>query len=428
MRILTVVFNLEKGGTQRAAQNFAEAYRDMGHDSRVLATHRGGVREDELRQRNVSVWHGVESSTVAEIAAWRPEVVHVHSHGLEKGHLDALFHACPDARLVETNVFSLPSPWVRSLHVSFQLSMWCDWLYHLRGNFSWPSAIVPNPVRSAGFRRATPEAIAAFRECHGVRGDEIVLGRVGQAYDRKWSPLLIEAFENVRRRSPRTKLIVVNPPRSIVERCHRSQFSESIVVIDHLVGDEAMSIAYSAMDIFVHVADQGESFGLVLTEAMLCETPVVTLSTPWEDNSQAEVVGNDVGGLVATTRKGFGEAIDVLVRDDDLRARLGTQGRQKVLAEYESHRVAAMALNHAFMAPPPIPDPATARQGVLHIYRNAIDSPSWLTCACLGHFQRLQLTRYTTGYQPWASLFTRCATTLWSRAASMLASGRRDKS
>ena len=35
-KILTVVIDLEKGGAQRAAQNFAMGYKYLGYDSRVL--------------------------------------------------------------------------------------------------------------------------------------------------------------------------------------------------------------------------------------------------------------------------------------------------------------------------------------------------------------------------------------------------------
>ena len=40
------------------------------------------------------------------------------------------------------------------------------------------------------------------------------------------------------------------------------------------------------MDVFAHSAQQGESFGYVLAEAALCEIPIVTMATPWADDSQ----------------------------------------------------------------------------------------------------------------------------------------------
>jgi hypothetical protein len=55
MRILTVVYNLEKGGTQRAAQNFCEGYKELGHDSKIVAAYNSGIRETELQEKGIEV-------------------------------------------------------------------------------------------------------------------------------------------------------------------------------------------------------------------------------------------------------------------------------------------------------------------------------------------------------------------------------------
>jgi hypothetical protein len=119
------------------------------------------------------------------------------------------------------------------------------------------------------------------------------------------------------------------------------------VLIDRLEGDAELVAAYSAMDVFGHAAAQGESFGYVLTEAMLCEVPVVTLSTPWGDNAQVEVVGHGVGGLVAANSRAFRQLMDRLVMDPDLRAALGAQGRSKVHRQYAAVPVAERAVTLA---------------------------------------------------------------------------------
>lgn len=56
MKILTVVYSLGKGGTERAAQNFAFGYSDIGysdigHDSRFLYTRIDGVRREYLEKK-----------------------------------------------------------------------------------------------------------------------------------------------------------------------------------------------------------------------------------------------------------------------------------------------------------------------------------------------------------------------------------------
>lgn len=74
----------------------------------------------------------------------------------------------------------------------------------------------------------------------------------------------------------------------------------------------------------------GESFGIVLAEAILCGLPVVTLQTPYADNSQAEVVGHNIGGLVANRYTGVYEAVTLLLENRQLRNLLVAQGQKSI--------------------------------------------------------------------------------------------------
>lgn len=408
MRILSVLRDLDKGGTQRVAQNFAEAYQALGHESRVLATRAGGVRHEELARQGVHVWLRTQPETMAAIAEWRPDIVHIHSHGPTREEMRRVLDCCRSATVIETNVFSRPSPWIAKVDVSFQLSTWCRWLYARRAGTRAPSAVLPNAVKVGGFHRVPPERIGAFRAEHGIGPDELVIGRIGQADESKWSALLVDTFEHLRDQGIPVKLVVVNAPQNIVARCHSSQHAAAVIVIDKVIGDEALSTVYSAMDLFVHVADHGESFGLVLAESMLCETPVVTLSTPWRDNTQGEVVGHGVGGLVATTPAGFIVAVADLIRDPVQRREFGRRGRERILARYDSMTLAREALNHAMTGGPQKALPPPDRRTILALYCDAGDSPSWLTTLLLGRLSRLELTRYSTGYETWYAFGQRC--------------------
>ena len=66
MKILTVVYNLEKGGTQRVAQIFAEAYHELGYDSRILSLYGLGCRYDEIRDI-LYVWNTLSHANLLEI-------------------------------------------------------------------------------------------------------------------------------------------------------------------------------------------------------------------------------------------------------------------------------------------------------------------------------------------------------------------------
>lgn len=335
MNILTVVHSLSKGGTQRAAQNFALGYAALGHDSRVFYTREDGLRRGELQKAGVPVCMLSASPRPGMWSDWSPDVVHVHSHGLRPHEFKWLQAQSPAARFIETNVFSRPSPWADHLTGSFQLSNWCKALYALRSGGESPSTVIPYPVQTSAFAPAGRERVAAFRQAHGIGERDLVIGRIGQAYDSKWSRTLLEDFDHVRSGRPDVKLLLVNPPRSIIGRAARSPWAKDVVILDSIQGDRGLCDAYSAMDVFYLVADQGESFGMVLAESLLCETPVLTLATPWLDNSQGEVVGHGIGGWVAARRHSLPSLLKRMLDDSALRARMGEQGRKSILQRYD---------------------------------------------------------------------------------------------
>jgi hypothetical protein len=123
-----------------------------------------------------------------------------------------------------------------------------------------------------------------------------------------------------------------------------------IIEIPFLNGDAALRACYSALDVFVHAARIGESFGMVLTEAMLCGCPVVTLSTPARDNSQLEVVGHMRGGLIVNDAASMVDAIELLIRDEPLRRRLAHDGAAHVKAHYTLDQVIPTLLRIAQLA------------------------------------------------------------------------------
>jgi hypothetical protein len=83
---------------------------------------------------------------------------------------------------------------------------------------------------------------------------------------------------------------------------------------------------------------------MVLCEAMLCGVPVVTLSTPLKDNSQLEVVGHRMGGLVALTQDALPEAMIALIEDADLGGRVRTGGAAWVRGRFATDLVSRRAM------------------------------------------------------------------------------------
>jgi len=400
MKILTLVASLGKGGVERTAQIFAEGYQALGVDSRVLAVVKGGPREEYLQSKGIPFWIGIHDRSMKEIREWNPEAIHIHSHGFDLENNPFLCDLLANRTVVEKNIFSLPVPWTHRTNYSYQLSCWCDWRFcTFAPQLASKAVIVPNAAIATSFIRAAAEEVMAFKQQYNIPGQALVIGRIGQHFETKWSPVLIHAFNRLAKKYDSLHLLLVSPSKRIVAQAGTSPFSKRITIIDYILGDTSLSTAYSAMDIFALAADQGESFGNVLAEAMLCEVPVVALSTPWGDNSQCEVTGHRQGGLIALSPTGFRKALDALIRDPQLRETLGRTGRKRIMEKYDYLKVAQQSLDiiQGKIRPEKRHD---LDQKIIAIYKDAFDRPSPLTLFFLKKKKYLWMTRYTTQYEP----------------------------
>lgn len=401
MKILTVINNLTKGGTERAAQTFSEAYHKLGFDSRIIALYGLGPRYEEIKD-TIPVWEGLSNSNCTEIATWKPDIIHIHSHGPEEKEINKLITLkSNDTTVIETNVFSKPSPWADKVDISFQLSTWALWVFNLRGGDKYNSAVVPYPIKCDSFKVPEKDKVNAFKKEHNIPTDAFVIGRIGQFYDGKWSPMLIDAFNQLSETIPNLYLLIINPPESILDIAKISPYTKNIVHIPRIIGDDNLALAYAAMDIMLHIALQGESFGMVLPEAILSGTPVVALSTPWADNSQCEVIGHGKGGYIVNSLQGIKKAIQTIKDGNDS---LFDEGRQHIENNYEYTLVAKKALELASKKPKKT---RVSSKQIVKILKNSLDKSQLMTTA----FLRMntdwfrQQTIYTAKYKNTSALF-----------------------
>ncbi|MFZ2189838.1 MAG: glycosyltransferase family 4 protein [Candidatus Magasanikiibacteriota bacterium] len=348
MKILTIIYDLDKGGTQRAAQIFAESYKKIGHDSRMLSLYGLGCRYDEIKDY-IKVWHTISEENLIEIKQWNPDIIHIHSHGPKEEDINRILDYLKNdhIKIIEQNVFSKPSPWAKRIDVSFQLSNWALWLFNMRGGNKFKTAIVPYPVDCSKFCCSNDSEIKKFKDTYNIPQDALVIGRIGQSFTGKWSLVLVDSFNKLAKIYSNLYLVVVNPSANIIKEVNKSEFKNRIIHIPKIYGDKALSIAYSSFELMVHTAEQGESFGYVLAESILCGTPVITLSTPWGDNSQCEVVGNYKGGYVVNNLRGIVSAVQYYFDNPDQQIALKRLGREHIYSNYDCIKVANEALENA---------------------------------------------------------------------------------
>jgi phosphatidylinositol alpha-mannosyltransferase len=154
------------------------------------------------------------------------------------------------------------------------------------------------------------------------RGHRIVF--IGRHDARKGLPVLLRAWPEIRRRSgARLRLIGTDPLQYRLLHA-RMRFDEDGVDVLGIVPNTERDAELAAAKLFVSPALGGESFGMVLVEALACGTPVVASDIP----GFAGVVSADAAALVPPgDEQALVDAVCDLLADEPRRVAMGRAGR-----------------------------------------------------------------------------------------------------
>jgi 2-deoxystreptamine N-acetyl-D-glucosaminyltransferase/2-deoxystreptamine glucosyltransferase len=162
------------------------------------------------------------------------------------------------------------------------------------------------------------------------------IGYVGRLAPQKRPDVLVEAFGLMRERA---ELVVVGdgPDRALVERAVAGSPARERITLRGFVAHEAVPGVLAALDVLV-LPSAYEEMGSVLTEAMAAGLPVVASDV---GGIPTVVVDGRTGLLVPPLdRAALAAALDLVVGDPDLRARLAAGARERA-GEYAWPRLAA---------------------------------------------------------------------------------------
>ena len=135
---------------------------------------------------------------------------------------------------------------------------------HLGGD----AVLIPNGVHVGGFSEAPP-----FPGWPGEGGALGFLGRIDEP--RKGFPVLLQAFEKLAGVRPQLRLLVAGPGDGDDVRTSLPEAVRSRVTLLGMVSDADKARMLHSVDVFVAPNIGGESFGIVLLEAMASGTPVL---------------------------------------------------------------------------------------------------------------------------------------------------------
>ena len=329
------------GGVNNQIRAQAAALRGLGHDVRIFGPASGALAEGEVslgRTLNVTIGGtasglGVDPRALGAVRRMVREpfdVVHVHEPFTPlapwlvllgaRAPLVGTFHVHREEghRLYAATSWAL-RPLARRLRARIAVSDAARRTVepHFPGRYD----IVPNGIDVRRFQTLRP------RPAH-MAADRRWVVYVGRLEPRKGVDVLIYAMHRVQKRAPEAALLIVGdgPERERLKGLARA--TGISVTFAGALPDDDLVACLQAADIVCSPALGGESFGIVLLEAMASGKPIVASRI----DGYAELIGDaDCARLVPPGDDGaLAAALAILVANDDLRRRLGACGVEDV--------------------------------------------------------------------------------------------------
>ena len=177
--------------------------------------------------------------------------------------------------------------------------------------------IIPNGVR------IPPEQELAERDDHVVF--------IGRQEPRKGLAVLLSAWPEVRRRTGARLRLIGADPLAVRLLMGRHGFSDDGVDVLGIVDNATRTRELERAKALAAPSLGGESFGMVLTEAFACATPVVASDIA----GYRDVMREDTGLLVPPGEPALlAEALVALLSDEARRAELGAAARRLAVERY----------------------------------------------------------------------------------------------
>ncbi|GAA4575475.1 glycosyltransferase family 4 protein [Planotetraspora kaengkrachanensis] len=331
------------GGVQAHIRDLAEALIADGHDVSVITP---AADDAPLPSYVTSAGRAVPvpyNGSVARLAfgflsanrvrKWIREggfdVLHVHEPAVPslgvlacwvaRGPMVATFHASYE----RSRAMSVAAPMLQSAlekinaRIAVSDAARRTLVEHLGGD----AVLIPNGVTVSRYAEATP--------LPGWGPDGQVIGFLGRMDEpRKGLPVLLEAFSLLAPERPGLRLLIAGPGDhdDVLDRVPR-QYRDRVGLLG-MVSEADKVRAYHSVDIFCAPNLGGESFGIVLTEAMSAGAPILASDIP----AFRRVLGGGQAGALFTTgdATALAEEAARLLDDPGRRAKLSDEARHAV--------------------------------------------------------------------------------------------------
>lgn len=259
------------------------------------------------------------------------DIVHVHeplAPGLSllacwaaRGPLVATWHSSHERSRILSAGYAVAQTAIEKVRGCIAVSE--DARYTLVAHVGGDAVLIPNGVRVSAY--AGEERHPAVEPS---RPSILFLGRIDEP--RKGLQVLADALPAVVAAVPGIQVLIAGPGDEDDALARIPEEARGNVVFLGRVSDEDKARALRSVDVYVAPHTGGESFGIVLIEAMSAGTPVIASDLP----AFRRVLEDGRSGLLFPSEDGdaLAEAVVALLADPDARDALALAGRERVRA------------------------------------------------------------------------------------------------
>lgn len=210
----------------------------------------------------------------------------------------------------------------RNIVWTIHLSQWQRKRWVQSGGKANLSSVIPVPVH-------LPSTAENLRAELGLSVETLTFGFHQRASDLIASPIPLQAFAELNNRN--FHFIIMGGGDF-----YKSQASDlgldNISFLPHDSDPISISKFLNTLDVYTHGRKDGETFGTVLAESLIHGVPCISHASLTGANAQQETMGP--GGYFVTNKKNYVEKMKVLIKDRELRSKMGINGRAHALEYY----------------------------------------------------------------------------------------------
>lgn len=342
INVLEMVNQLGLGG-EKHIQSFCKYLDKEKFNVYVCARLFGGERVEIIRKMGIDVF--VKPDNLCKLMKdLKIDILHLHRAGTEESEPIEAAKRAGVPVIIETNVFGRvdKSPYNELIDCHIFTSYFCARRYQ---------HLIERPLVLDKYEILYyPVDLEIYDNYNFTRDfDRPTIGHLSREDDAKWDMISIDMVPYVLRYFPHLAYHIIGATDSVRKRVKELGIEKNVVFMKTTSKEEEVLDFFNNINVFVHSAQIGESFGLAIAEAMAARLPVVTHNCyQYLDNAQAEIVDHELTGYVVDTPQEYAAAVIHLLRNKDLARKMGEKGYIKVKKNFEAKMI-TKALEEIFL-------------------------------------------------------------------------------